>query len=471
MHESSNARRPEGSFRWVIVFASFWINGTVCSVFNSFGILLVAMLEEPALVESGANASNAAWIGSTTFGLMFLLGAVVGVLNDKFGCRVVSAVGCSIACLASLSSAFVRSLGLLYLTYGVLLGIGLSAPYTTPFVVVNRYFDKRLGLATGLVTAGSGVFTLVFPPILSKLIDVIGLWKSMFAISGFLFLMIFCSLTFRPVQSGDGPTSDRTGESGHQEADSDSVLNEQNNENDGHIANGGGNECQAKGEKKKERERPRRPSFIRRHLNVEIWKNKRYRIYAAAIPLAFLGYFVPFVHLINHVKHVLPDVNGSILLTCLGASSLVSRVLSGLLADKVNSIILHQISILGLGILTMLLPVSTLHFAGVVVAVLLMGIFDGCFVCLISRNATKIVGEKNSSQAIGFVHGFISIPATIGPPIAGFIFDETGSYNLAFIIFGIPFLIAAGLMFFLKDRRTQPAENGNDSNSSTHTVT
>ena len=41
--------------------------------------------------------------------------------------------------------------------------------------------------------------------------------------------------------------------------------------------------------------------WMKKFLNVRIWKNKGYLVWAIASPVAFLGYFVPFVHLVSTI--------------------------------------------------------------------------------------------------------------------------------------------------------------------------
>lgn len=63
---------------------------------------------------------------------------------------------------------------------------------------------------------------------------------------------------------------------------------------------------------------------------------------------------------------------------------------------------------------------------------------------------TDICGAQGATQAIGFLLGLCSIPLTVGPPIAGLLYDHTQSYTMSFILAGIPALIGAGLMTFIR---------------------
>ena len=53
---------------------------------------------------------------------------------------------------------------------------------------------------------------------------------------------------------------------------------------------------------------------------------------------------------------------------------------------------------------------------------------------------------QGASQGIGFILGLNSISLTIGPVVAGVLYDQFGNYTLAFILAGIPPIVGALLM-------------------------
>ncbi|XP_002738534.1 monocarboxylate transporter 10-like [Saccoglossus kowalevskii] len=403
---------PEGGWGWVVCVASFWTNGTLFGIMNSFGVLLVEMLQDPDLKKYGADAFTVSWIGSLSIGLTFLLSPVASVLTDKFGCRKTAMVGAVIAFIGCISSSFAKRPEYLFITYGILLGTGASFAYTPSLVILGHYFKKRLGLVNGLVTAGSGLFTIVLPILMGVLVEEIGLWNTLRFISGIVFMLIPASATFRPIL----PPGLHHGSASDVEPSS------------------------------------RCMRCLSRYINVHIWRNKNYIIWCTAIPIGLFGYFVPFVHLINHLEMVLPNANGAVLIGCLGATSLIGRLIFGKVADipNVSRIALQQVSFLVIGVMCTLIPLASSHYAAIIVAVLVMGIFDGCFVSLMGPIAFDIVGAENASQAIGFILGLMSVPLTLGPPIAGYIFESSGSYNIAFIVAGAPPIIGACILFLVK---------------------
>lgn len=107
--------------------------------------------------------------------MTFLLSPVASILTDKFGIRRTAFLGGFLATMGMLISSFVTSLELMYITYGVLLGSGASLAYTPSLVILGHYFRRRVGLVNGIVTAGSSVFTMVMPLLLSHLLEEIDL--------------------------------------------------------------------------------------------------------------------------------------------------------------------------------------------------------------------------------------------------------------------------------------------------------
>jgi oxalate/formate antiporter len=79
-----------------------------------------------------------------------------GYFVDKFGPRLLIAVGCVLSGLGWVASAYVTSLTMLYLTYGLLCGIGTGVVYIGIVGQMVRWFPDRRGFATGMVAAGYG---------------------------------------------------------------------------------------------------------------------------------------------------------------------------------------------------------------------------------------------------------------------------------------------------------------------------
>ncbi|XP_067128798.1 monocarboxylate transporter 10-like [Centruroides vittatus] len=420
---SSSFVPPDGGWGWVVCFASFLVNGTIFGIMNSSGILFVKLKE----TFQGA-AFSTSWVESISIGMTFLLSPVASVLTDKFGIKRTALLGGFLATVGMLTSSFVQQLPLLCLTYGVILGTGASLCYTPSLVILGHYFHRHLGLVNGIVTAGSSVFTMVMPFLLSYLLHTVQFAGTMQILSVMMAVLMVCALTFQPLVSHN-PTK--------------------------HSAS-----------KVTDEERSCCSQIWHSIIHVTIWKNKKYLCWALSIPTALFGYFVPYLHLVQHVKDVLPNANGSILVMCIGLTSGLGRIIVGKVADhpRINRICLQQISFLCIGVLTMLLVIAK-DFIILVVMCLFFGLCDGCFISLLGPIAFDLVGHKAASQAIGSLLGFVSVPLTIGPPVAGLLYDKLGNYTIAFIAAGIPPIVGAILMCIIhrmpKPRRSDNLETPN----------
>ena len=85
------------------------------------------------------------------------------------------------------------SLPLLYLSYGVLGGIGLGIGYITPVSSLVKWFPDKRGLASGLAIMGFGFAALISGPLVVKLIPAVGIDKTFFIMGAAYFLVIFLS--------------------------------------------------------------------------------------------------------------------------------------------------------------------------------------------------------------------------------------------------------------------------------------
>jgi len=84
------------------------------------------------------------------------LSPIQGYLVDRFGPRLLIAFGCALSGAGWVASAYATSLIQLYLTYGLLCGVGTGIVYVGIVGCMVRWFPDRRGFATGMVAAGYG---------------------------------------------------------------------------------------------------------------------------------------------------------------------------------------------------------------------------------------------------------------------------------------------------------------------------
>ncbi|XP_067314179.1 monocarboxylate transporter 8 [Pseudorasbora parva] len=414
---------PEGGFGWVVVFAATWCNGSIFGIQNSFGILYMMLVKDHQELTDQASQFKVAWVGALAMGMIFFCSPVVSMFTDHFGCRKTAVCGAFVAFLGLLTSSFATSLGLRYFTYGILFGCGSSFAFQPSLVILGHYFRQRLGLANGVVTAGSSLFSMGLPVLLKKVVGPLGLPRTFQILSIFMLVQSLLALTFKPLMPSGMCPMPGMGMDGGPPSGLESASRWQ------------------KGLAK-----------IRKYFNVRVFGVLTYRLWAFGVATAVLGYFVPYVHLMNFVKEQFGDTQREwVLLVCIGASSGVGRLLFGKIGDLipgVKKIYMQVASFILLGLMSMMIPQCT-RFEALVVVFSLMGFCDGCFITIMAPIAFELVGPMQASQAIGYLLGLMAIPMTAGPPIAGFLRDYFGNYHVAFYLAGIPPIVGGIVMFFV----------------------
>ena len=78
-------------------------------------------------------------------------GPIAGALINKIGARKTCLLGCLISAIGFALSSYSVIVPMLMITFGVMGGYGFGHMYVTSLVVISDYFDKKRGLATGML--------------------------------------------------------------------------------------------------------------------------------------------------------------------------------------------------------------------------------------------------------------------------------------------------------------------------------
>jgi len=137
--------------RWVQLLLGFIVMMTISSPQYVWTLFTTDFM-----ATTGSKLSQVQWTITLLIVLQTWLAPVQGYLIERFGPRRLIGLGAALSGLGWIASAQVSTLAGLYLTYGLLCGLGTGVVYVGIVGLMVQWFPDRRGFATGIVAAGYG---------------------------------------------------------------------------------------------------------------------------------------------------------------------------------------------------------------------------------------------------------------------------------------------------------------------------
>ena len=168
----------ESSRGWYVVAGAFLILTFGFGSVYSFGTFFAPL--QDAFGASRASVSAAFSLAVLT---LFIIGPVTGTLADRLGPRALVAGGTALVGIGLIVASFAQALWQVQAAFAVCIGVGVGMSYVPAAGAVQKWFDRRRGLASGIAIAGIGVGTLAVPPVAAALIEAME-WRLAFFVIG-----------------------------------------------------------------------------------------------------------------------------------------------------------------------------------------------------------------------------------------------------------------------------------------------
>jgi MFS family permease len=405
-HGRKLLKSPRIFYGYWIVAASASIQGMAVGTYVTFGVFF-----GPVLAEFGWSRAILSGAHSVAFLIAGMLGILVGRLSDRFGPRLLMTVS---ACFCGLSLALMSQMTApwqLYLFYGVLFGIGLSAVDVIALSTTARWFLRRRGAMTGLVKMGTGFGQFAMPLAAGFLIAAFG-WRTSYLILGVtaaaVLLMVAQLLRRDPAQMGLLPDA---------EVRIDAVAR-------------GSSEAGS----------PSREALKSRAF---------WTIFFANLSAVF-AFMIIMLHIVPHATDIgIPRPAAASILSAIGAASIAGRFLVGHGIDRIgNRRAMIFCCLLLLAVLLWLQVAGELWMLYVFAAA--YGLAHGGFFTAISPIVAEYFGLRSHGLLFGLAVFAGTVGGFFGPILAGYVFDLTSSYRLAFWICLGSAALALGLLLSLR---------------------
>jgi len=367
-------------YAWVVVAAAFTLMFVGFGAAYSFAAFFTAFE-----AEFGASRGDIALVFSVAAFLWFLSGAPAGVLADRYGVRRVALAG--VACLAAALwvASRAQSLGVLYATYSIGLGLGVGLTYVPSIGAVQPWFAANRAFASGLAVAGIGAGNIAGPLLAAWWIELFG-WRGAYAGLA-LFVLVLggaAAAVIRQKNEGISPAS-----------------------------------------------------LEGIPLSAAV-RTTPFWLLFGSLTLSCIGLFVPMVHLGPYaVDAGYSQAQGVTLVSLIGLGSLLGRFTIGGPADRLGRIPSLSAMYAGLGAMFVLWWAAGAYWLLALFAIV-FGICYGAYVALLPTIVMDLYGPRSVSGIIGCLYTGCGVGTLLGPWLAGVAYDSWGSYHLP---------IAAGALF------------------------
>uniref|UniRef100_A0A671Q879 Monocarboxylate transporter 12-like n=1 Tax=Sinocyclocheilus anshuiensis TaxID=1608454 RepID=A0A671Q879_9TELE len=397
-----SAAAPDGGWGWMIVAGCFLTTVCTRAVTRCVSIFFVEFQSY-----FSRDYSATAWIHSLLDCTTMLCAPLSSYIGNRLSSRIAIMFGGLLSAAGLLLSSLATSVEFLYLTLGVLTGVGFALSYTPAIAMVGSYFSERKALAYGIAMSGSGIGTFILAPAVQLLIELFSWRGALLILGGLVSHMCVCGALMRPLEGQSGRQKEMDLEGGKKSKPSDA----------------------------KEYSFLLIPDFL-----------------LMLVSFLFLAYgcSVPFVYLVPYsLSAGVSPQQAALLMSILGVSGIVGTITFGWIADRKclrpYRVVSYMLAVGSEGLSCLFLPLLN-GFSLLVPFSLIYGCFDGAYVALIPVVTSDTVSSTHLTSALGVVYFLHAIPYLISPPIGGWLVDQTGSYTATFVLSGVALICSAVIL-------------------------
>lgn len=448
-----NSNRRQDRRNWSCVVGCAIAHFVLGGFERSNGILYLHIQEK-----FGRNASDIAWVLSLSVTFKLLFGPVASVLCTRFTPRLVVITGTVLCAIGILVSAFVPYFFLLYLSYGVLAGIGKSLAYQPGLVVVGQHFEKRRSIAVGLATAGGGVGTLLLPPLFEMVLENYCFAGGLMIISAISLHMCISGMLYKTAPP-----------KGRLKRDS-FISHSCERFHDNRLLQGSegsdlstSTSCERKKQKlfhklwiskclKSCSQKCKTKDSSQKRIDLSLLKRPDFVMFCVGICFLALSFNSMLVFIPPLVgSRGLTRLQGAYVMSVAGVFDTVGRISSGFILNikRLRNVrkVLYNIVMFLLSFVIFFLPFTVTFFEFCVVAAV-FGLLIGTYTSQKSVILVDVVGSEALNSSFGILIFFQGVGTLLGPPITGVFKDFLNSYADGFFFLGSTTFVGAVILLF-----------------------
>ncbi len=397
-------KKPHFFYGWVIVI-TFLISGiAIYGIRFSYGVFFKSIATEFSLTRTAASS-----VFSVSLLVSGIFAFLLGWALDKYGPKVALTLMGLFTGIGLITTSMVNSLWQLYITYSLLLAMGLSGIFTVPMSTVSRWFDKKRGLAAGIASSGIGLGTFIMAPFATYILINFN-WRISFIIIGLMAWIIIIPISRllkkSPYVIGALPDGVRVA-----------------------------------------------PKDIANNFPLSTGLSLREAIRTRSfwvIIFLYLFFSSTFLfimaHLIPHVTDVgFSAMEAATVFSLMGIVAIAGRILMGITSDRIG----RRTAVVICALLQSV-AVLWLIWANDLWMLQLFAVVYGFAFSGMGPSLAALISDTFGLRKIGAIIGALDVGfglgAAIGPAVGGLVFDAGNSYSLAFLTGAAAMFLAAVLV-------------------------
>jgi MFS family permease len=389
-----NDSPPDGGYGWVCTVAAAIINAHSWGFNSAYAVFLAHYLNNN--IFPGATSLQYALVGSLSLTCLMLISPVATLAVGKIGIRATMMCGVVLETASLLCASWATEIWHLFLTQGLVFGMGLGLIFIPVAAVVPQWFTTKRSLASGISLAGAGLGGAVYSLAAAAMMRNLGL-RLTYRIMGSIAFVVNTSCTLL--------IKDRSRVTGSKQ-----------------VA-----------------------------FDARLFKRWEYTLLLGFSVFSMLGYFILIFSLANFANHIgLNSSQASVASALFNIGQAIGRPLIGYFSDRTGRINMAGSMTFLAGVLPLVIWTNTKNYGVLIFFVLVEGLVAGNFWATIAPLVAEVVGLENVPCGLNLIWLVIAIPCTFSEPIALEIFSGTGSYLGTQLFTGSMYVAAAGCMLALR---------------------
>ncbi|KAL2211498.1 MFS general substrate transporter [Sarocladium strictum] len=398
---------PNGGYGWVCTACVSIINGHTWGLNSSYGVFLAHYLSED--VFKGATALEYAFVGSLSVSFAFAVSPIATITTRDYGTKPTMLFGVVAEALSLILASWATKIWHLFLTQGILFGIGMGFIFVPSVGIVPQWFTTKRSLANGFSACGSGLGGVLYSFAAGAIIENMGL-KWAFRILGILAFVVntACTLLIK---------------------DRNKIIGS------------------------------RQLAF-----DLELFTRMEYLILLAWGWFSMLGYIVLIFSLANYARVIgLGPSEAALISAIFNLGQGIGRPFVGYFSDRTGRINMAAVLTFITGVFALAIWINAKTYGVLIFFAFICGTVGGTFWAVVGPVTAEVVGLKAVPSALNLTWLVILLPCTFSQPIAMQLVEATGSYLPTQIWTGLMYIVAAVLLCIVRgwkiiDNEKQKAE-------------